>query len=228
MTFSMLLNKKRILLYGIPAIILVTSTAYILFPPSTETLLCYRRRSPRRSRASGNLVKYDMSIMWVTIGTNSDRPRFSNAWWCLEICLLLQTRGHILDSGLPRILFCRVVWTIWCTFEIDKHRCHRSRHCLRCCPSSIGYQRQSPSENILGLDKTIPSFSILLNKQSKNQSNVCMNVLRKTIIDLKSLNLEFEAVLACYSRCIVISRCNLFSITRVINASHGSHEILEG
>jgi len=36
MIFPMLLDKKRILLYGIPAIILVISTAYLLLPPQLK------------------------------------------------------------------------------------------------------------------------------------------------------------------------------------------------
>jgi len=36
MTFSMLLDKKRILLYGTLAIILVISTAYLLLPPQLK------------------------------------------------------------------------------------------------------------------------------------------------------------------------------------------------
>ena len=36
MIFPMLLGKKRILLYGIPAVVLVISTAYLLLPPQLK------------------------------------------------------------------------------------------------------------------------------------------------------------------------------------------------
>ncbi len=89
MTFWMLLDKKRISLYGIPAIILVISTAYLLLPPQLR--LSYDLDDSHRAEVEPQGTWSNMTcpqcgsqLERIVIDPDSQRP--DDAWRYAYYC----------------------------------------------------------------------------------------------------------------------------------------------